>query len=194
MASLHFGAADSNPQRHFGDTWWMDRLWSQPPDTNPPTMASTQPLFYVLSLNSHFSGADLRKGALWPSAPQPLLHTALPLSPEGPGSQRATCRCHPLELQQQEHLPFLHAVLEAFTSCEAILSPRGGQAGGLKMLNRACPFFSWKIIHPTGWKRLCSQHSQRCSVISERKPSNSFQLSIMRNGGDYWAIGRPTYR
>lgn len=34
------------------DTWWMDRLWSQLPDPRS---------FYVLSLNSHFSGVDLRK-------------------------------------------------------------------------------------------------------------------------------------
>ena len=110
----------------WSDAWWMDRLWSQPPDvTPPPVKSSTQPLFYVLSLNSHFSGVDLRRGALWPSTLQLQLHTARPLSPQGPLSQRATCLCHPLEIQQQEHLPFLHAALEAFASCEAILSPPG---------------------------------------------------------------------
>lgn len=81
------------------------------------------------------------------------LRTAWLLSSRGPGSQRATCLCHPLEIQQQEHLPFLHAALEAFTSCEAILSPRGvAEPPGLKMLIQACPFFSWKIIRPSAFK------------------------------------------
>lgn len=139
---------------------------------NPPTVkSSTQPLFYVLSLNSHFSGVDLRRGALWPSTLQLRLHTARPLSPQGPRSQRATCLCHPLEIQQQEHLPFLHAALEAFTSCEAILSPQGWPSPwGLKMLIRDCPFFSWKIILPRAFKKnLFTAFSPRCSLITDRK-------------------------
>lgn len=82
--SLHFGLLSY--QKCWKDTWWMGLLWSQPPDTKPPTISSQIPLFYyVLSLNSHFSGVDLRKGALWPSTPRLPLHTARPLSSQGPG-------------------------------------------------------------------------------------------------------------
>lgn len=149
--------------------------------------------FYVLSLNSHFSSADLRKGALWPSTLQLLLHTAWPLSPQGPGIQRATRLCHPLEIQQQEHLPFLHAALEAFTSCEAIFSPQGWPSPwGLKMLIPVCPFFSWKIIPPSAFKRICSQRFLRGAHWSlTASTAGSFQSHIMRGRRDYNAFTSP---
>lgn len=53
--SVHFKL--SSFPKPGSDTWWMDRLWSQLPDPHS---------FYVLSLNSHFCGADLRKGAQCP--------------------------------------------------------------------------------------------------------------------------------
>lgn len=107
----------------------------------PPSQTSTQSPFYMLSLNSHFSGADLGRGAQWPSTPELPLHTAQLLSPKSPRSQRATYLCHPLEIQQQEHLPFLHAALEAFTLCDATLSPQGWPSPGAKDAYPSLLFF-----------------------------------------------------
>lgn len=59
-----------------------------------------------------------RSGPLTLHSADPASHSSAIVFTEPPG-RRGQRVCHPLEVQQRHHLPFLHAALEAFTSCEA---------------------------------------------------------------------------
>lgn len=170
---------------HFKPSWEPKQLkWhmmdghslQHPP--SPQTYSSTQPVFNVLSLNSHFSRADLRKGAQWPRALLLQLHTAGPLCPPALGSRgQHVCATH-LTSNNKSTFHFYMRHLKPSLHAKQSSHLRGGQAPpGLKMLIRACPFFSRKIILPSAFKRVCSQHFLKGVHWSlTESMNNSFQL------------------
>lgn len=132
-------------------------------DPPSPTSSQIPLLFYVLSLNSHFSACRPEKrGPVTLDSAALQLHTVRHCPRQVLAIPEATCRHHPLEMRQREHLPFLHAPLEAVTPWETIphlrgwpTLPRPTPHRGLKMLIQSCPFFSPKIILPSAFKRIC---------------------------------------
>lgn len=171
----------------------MDRLWSQPPDTTPlDYVFHTTPFLYVVTKQSLQWCRPEKRGPVTLDSTATASHSPAIVSLRSwvPGANMSV----PPTWDPTTRAPsiFTCSTWSLHFMWSNPLTSGVAKPPGLKMLIQACPFYSWKIIRPSAFKRICSQHFLKGACWSLKESmGNSFQLYIMRHSGDYGAITCP---